>query len=345
MTILDKIKKGVYVIAEMSANHNGDLKKAIELIHIAKKSGADCLKIQTYTADSLTIDCDNEYFKIQGGLWDGYKLYDLYKGAATPYEWQKEIKKTCEEVGIDFLSTPFDKAGVDFLEDLGVEAYKVASFELVDLPLISYIAKKGKPMIVSCGMGTEEEISEAVEVMQSEGLSKEKIILLKCTSEYPAQAEDMNLVTIKEMSDEFGVTVGLSDHSMGITAPVVAVAMGARVIEKHFCLSRAEGGVDSAFSLEPHELHEMTEQVKKAYQAIGRPYYGPTKTEEKSLVFRRSLFVIKDIKVGEVITDAHIGVIRPGYGLKPKYLPDVIGKKAVEDVKRGTPINFDMVGR
>jgi len=341
MKLLDKIKSGVYIIAEMSANHNGDFQRSIELVHAAKEAGADCLKIQTYTADSLTIDCDNEYFRIKGGLWDGYKLYDLYKEAATPYEWQSHIKDECDKIGLDFLSTPFDPSGVDFLESLGVGAYKVASFELVDIPLIRYIAKKGKPMIVSCGMGTLEEISDAVDAICAEGLSKDKIVLLKCTSEYPAAVSDMNLSVIADMREQFGVTVGLSDHSMGIVAPVVAATLGAKVIEKHFCQSRVLGGVDSAFSLEPDELQQMVTAVQQAASAIGKVVYGPSGKEKDSVVFRRSIFAIKDITKGEALTSDNIRVIRPGYGAKPKYFDRLLGSYSSRDIKRGEPIMFE----
>ena len=338
MNLLNKIRSGVYIIAEMSANHNGDFNQAIELVHAAKNSGADCLKIQTYTADAVTIDCDNDYFRIKGGLWDGYKLYDLYKEASTPYEWNKAIKDECDKIGIDFLSTPFDRNGTDFLESLGVGVYKVASFELVDIPLIRHIAKKGKPMIVSCGMGTMEDIEDAVVAMRSEGLTNEQIILLKCTSAYPAAVADMNLTTIPDMAEKFGVVVGLSDHSMGIIAPTVAVSLGARVIEKHLCLSRDLGGVDSAFSLEPSEFSEMAGAARAAFLAKGEVKYGSSEKEKDSLVFRRSIFAVRDIEQGEAFTEDNIRVIRPGYGAKPKYYHELIGKKSEKAVKRGEPI-------
>ena len=338
MTLLEKIKTGIYVIAEMSANHNGDLKRALDIVNAAKESGADCVKIQTYTADSMTIDCKNDYFKIKGGLWDGYYLYDLYKEASTPYEWQSEIKKECERIGIDFLSTPFDKHSADFLEGLGVGAYKIASFELVDIPLIKHVARKGKLMIVSCGMGSYEEISDAVEAMIGEGLPNDNIILLKCTSEYPAQVNDMNLATIPDMMKKFGTEVGLSDHSMSIVPPITAVALGARVIEKHFCLSRADGGVDSAFSLEPHEFKQMAEAVRDAALSIGTISSGAKSNEESGKVFRRSIFAVSDIKKGEVFTESNIKIIRPGYGAKPKYFDEIIGTKSKLDYQRGEPV-------
>jgi pseudaminic acid synthase len=339
MTLMDKIKNSVYTIAEMSANHAGDIGNALKIVHAAKESGADCLKIQTYTADSLTIDCSNEYFQIKdGGLWDGYALYDLYKKAATPYDWQPMIKAECDKIGIDFLSTPFDEAGADFLEDMGVEAYKTASFELVHIPLIKHIAKKGKPMIVSCGMGSESDIMDAIDAMLGEGLSKEQIILLKCTSEYPAHFEDMNLLTIPDMERKFGCTVGFSDHSMGSAAAVTAVALGARLVEKHFCLSRAIKNPDSDFSVEPHEFSAMVNDVNAAFRARGKISYEPSEREGASTVFRRSLFAVSDIKKGEPFTAQNVRAIRPGFGIKPKFLDDVLRMKAARSIKRGMPL-------
>ncbi|GHU64210.1 N-acetylneuraminic acid synthase [Clostridia bacterium] len=343
MKLLDKIQNGVYTIAEMSANHAGKLENALEIVRAAKKAGADCLKIQTYTADSLTIDCDNEYFKIKGGLWDGYSLYQLYSEAATPYEWQTEIKAECERVGIDFLSTPFDRASVDFLETLGVEAYKVASFELVDIPLIRYIAKQGKPMIVSCGMGSMEEIQDAMDAMLGEGLSRGKIILLKCTSEYPAETKDMNLRTIADMIERFGVIVGLSDHSIGTLAPITAVALGAKVIEKHFCLSRDLKNPDSDFSTEPAEFAEMTNSVRQAYEARGVESYGPGDAEKSNLAYRRSIFAIEDIRMGDIFCNDNTRIIRPGAGLQPKYYDALIGSASKTNYRKGMPILMNEV--
>lgn len=341
--MLNKIQNGVYTVAEMSANHASDIENAFKIVHAAKNAGADCLKIQTYTADSMTINCDNEYFRIKGGLWDGYNLYCLYTEASTPYSWQAEIKAECEKVGIDFLSTPFDEAGADFLEKLEVEAYKVASFELVHIPLLKHIARKGKPMIVSCGMGGEEEIGDAVDVMTGEGLSREQIILLKCTSEYPARFEDMNLLTIPDMEKRFGCRVGFSDHSMGMAAPAVAVALGACVVEKHFCLSRAIKNPDSEFSMEPHEFAAMVQCVKEAAKLRGNASYEPCESEKASMVFRRSLFVVKDVKQGELLTTDNVRCIRPGYGMKPKFLNEVLGKRAAGAIVRGTPLNDEMI--
>ena len=248
----------VYVIAEMSANHAGKLENALEIVRQAAEAGADCVKIQTYTADTMTIDCDNEYFRIKGGLWDGYKLYDLYRDAGTPWEWQERIKEECEACGVDFLSTPFDRTAVDFLEGIGCEAYKIASFELVDIPLIEYAASKGKPMIISCGMGGVEEIQDAVAACRRQG--NEQVVLLKCCSEYPANYDDMNFATITDMRERFGVPVGLSDHSMGSIGAVVGVSLGAQVVEKHFCLSRAIKNPDSEFSMEPAEFAAMVRE-------------------------------------------------------------------------------------
>jgi pseudaminic acid synthase len=286
----------------------------------------------------MTIDCDNDFFTIKGGLWSGYTLYDLYKEAATPYEWQPQIKDECARVGIDFLSTPFDAAGADFLEGLGVEAYKVASFELVDVPLIRHIAQKGKPMIVSTGMGTIEEIQDAFDTILAEGLAKEQIVLLKCTSEYPAHYEDMHLATITDMLSRFGTYIGFSDHSLGTSAPVAAVAFGARLVEKHFCLSRNIAGPDSAFSAEPQEFAEMVRQVHEVYKAVGRPVYGPTTQERENLAFRRSIFAVKDIACGEVFTSDNIRVIRPGQGLPPKFYAGLLGQQSHRAYTKGSPI-------
>jgi N-acetylneuraminate synthase/pseudaminic acid synthase len=337
MKFLDKIQNGVYFIAEMSANHAGNLNNALEIVQAAKESGADCLKLQTYTADTMTIDCENKYFSIKGGLWDGYKLYDLYKQAHTPWEWHKPIKEECEKYGLDFLSTPFDKTAVDFLEELGVEFYKIASFELVDIPLIEYVARKGKPMIISCGMGSIEEIQDAVDACKNQG--NEQIILLKCTSEYPAIYSDMNVATITNMQERFGVKVGLSDHSMGHIAPVVAASLGACVIEKHFCLSRKIKNPDSDFSMEPQEFKEMVENINTALEIKGKADYSLTEKEKASIMFRRSIFAVKDIQVGEEFNAENISIIRPGYGVKPKYYNSLIEKCAKKSYKYGEPIN------
>ena len=330
----------VYVIAEMSANHAGKLENALAIVRQAAKSGADCVKIQTYTADTMTIDCDNEYFRIKGGLWDGYKLYDLYRDAGTPWEWQERIKEECEACGVDFLSTPFDRTAVDFLEGIGCEAYKIASFELVDIPLIEYAASKGKPMVISCGMGSVEEIQDAVDTCRRQG--NDKIVLLKCCSEYPANYSDMNLATIPDMRERFGVPVGLSDHSMGSIAAVVGVSLGAQVVEKHFCLSRAIKNPDSEFSMEPQEFAEMVRDVRSAAKIRGRVSYELTESEKASTVFRRSIFAVRDIQKGEEFTAENIRCIRPGYGTKPKFYFSLLKEQAPQDISRGSPLNVDV---
>ena len=342
MRLLEKMQKGeVYTIAEMSANHAGNLDYALKTVEAAKNAGADCLKIQTYTADTMTINCDNDYFKIKDGMWEGYTLYDLYSEASMPWEWQGKIKEKCDQVGIDFLSTPFDQSSVDFLENLGVGLYKVASFELVDIPLIEYIASKGKPMIISTGMGSVEEIEDAVNVCKSQG--NEQIVLLKCSSEYPASYEDMNLLTIVDMQKRFGVTIGLSDHSMGSLAPVVAVALGAQVIEKHFCVDRAIKTADSSFSMMPDEFKQMVEDVQNVQKIRGAANYQLSEKEKCNLKFRRSVFTVKDIDKGEYITGENTRVIRPGYGIKPIKYKEVLGKKTNVKIKRGTPVAEEWV--
>ena len=342
MRLYDYIKQNkTYTIAEMSANHAGSIERAKEIIYVAKESGADCIKLQTYTADTLTINCDNEYFHIGNGTWKGENLYQLYQKAYTPWEWQAELKEEAMKAGIDFLSTPFDKTSVDFLEDIGVEFYKIASFELIYIPFIEYIASKGKPIIMSTGMGSFDEIKEAVETIRSK--KNNNIILLKCSSAYPAISNDMNLNTIIDMKEKFEVPVGLSDHSMGSLAAVAAVAMGAQVIEKHFCLSREIENPDSSFSMEPHEFKQMVNDIRMVEKAKGIVSYGATKEEESNIVFRRSIFAVKDIKKGEIFTEENVRIIRPGQGLKPKYIKDVLGKKAKCDIKFGTPVSFELL--
>jgi len=340
MSLYERITNGVYFIAEMSANHAGNLDNALEIVRAAKKAGADCLKIQTYTADTMTIDCDNDYFRINGGLWDGYKLYDLYKEAFTPWEWHRDIKTECERLGLDFLSTPFDNTAVDFLEDLGVEFYKIASFELIDIPLIEHTASKGKPMVISCGMGSIEEIKDAVNACKRHG--NEQIVLLKCTSEYPAEPADMNLATIVDMRERFKLPIGISDHSMGSLSAVVAVSIGACVIEKHFCLSREIKNPDSEFSMEPDEFTKMVADCKTVLEVKGRVNYELTEKETASTAFRRSLFAVKDITEGEVFTAENVRSIRPGQGMKPKHYYELIGKLATRNIKRGEPITIDI---
>lgn len=338
---ISMVSSRCYIIAEMSANHAGSLERAIEIIHAAKEAGADCIKIQTYTADTMTIDCDNKYFQIVNGTWKGENLYKLYKKAYTPWEWQASLKEEAEKIGIDFLSTPFDTSSVDFLEELGVFAYKIASFELVDLPLIRYIASKNKPIIISTGMGSFDEIQEAIETIENEG--NQDIILLKCSSVYPAIPEDMNLKTISHLNEAFGYPVGLSDHTLGSVSAIAAVSIGAKVIEKHFCISRKIENPDSSFSMEPHEFSEMVKNIRDTEKALGKISYRVSKEEEKSIIFRRSIFSSENIKAGEVLSNQNIRIIRPGYGLKPKYFDDVIGKKATKDISFGVPITWGMV--
>lgn len=341
MKLLEKIKSGgIYTIAEMSANHAGKLENAYAIIKAAKKAGADCLKIQTYTADTLTLNCDNAYFRIQGGLWDGRTFYDLYRDACTPWQWQREIKVACEQEGLDFLSTPFDFTAVDFLEELNVQAYKIASPELNDIPLIEYVASKGKPMLISTGMATREEILAAVETCRRKG--NDQLILLKCTSEYPAKFADMNLSLIPDMIRHFGIPVGLSDHSMGHLAPVVAVTMGACVIEKHFCLDRAIENPDSPFSMEPAEFAQMVQNVNLAKAALGQPTYGLSKGENANI--RRSLFACRDIKAGEAFTKDNVRSVRPAYGLPPARYYEVLGRKAACHIPFGTPLKEEHLG-
>ena len=334
--IFEKIKNSeVYVIAEMSANHGGSLDTALQIVREVAKAGADCVKIQTYTADSITIDCNNEYFRIHGGLWDGYKLYDLYNEAGTPYGWHRDIKEECEKCGVDFLSTPFDFVSVDFLENLGVEAYKIASFELNDIPLIEYAASKEKPMIMSCGMAAPEDIQDAVDACHRVG--NDQIVLLKCCSEYPANWEDMHLGNIPDMRERFGVHVGLSDHSFGSIGAIVAISLGAQVIEKHVKIEGVESA-DSAFSMTVEEFEKMIQDIHNAKLIADGPDYSLSPQEQLSTVFRRSLFAVQDIKVGDTITRNNVRSIRPGYGIAPKYLNSIIGKKSTMNLKRGEPI-------
>lgn len=327
-----------YIIAEMSANHAGSLTRAKEIIHAAKEAGADCLKIQTYTPDTITIDCDNEYFRIDDGTWAGENLYGLYGKAYTPWEWQPLLKEEADKAGIDFLSTPFDNTAVDFLEEMGMEFYKVASFELVDLPLLKYIASKGKPIIMSTGMATLEEIEEAVQAIYQTG--NRKLALMKCSSAYPAKPAQMNLRTIADIRERFRLPVGLSDHSMGSLSAMTAVALGGCILEKHFCLGREIENPDASFSMTPEEFKSMVQDVRNVEAAMGKAFYGPMEQEMTNLAFRRSIFVVKDMKAGEPFTAENIRVIRPSAGLKPKYYEEVLGKCAVHDLKRGTPLDW-----
>lgn len=349
-----KIGEGcpAYIIAEMSGNHNQSFDRAVEIIRAMKESGADAVKLQTYTADTLTIESDRPEFTIGGDtLWGGKTLYELYEEAATPWEWHPKLKKIANDLGMDLFSTPFDPTATDFLEEMGVPAYKIASFELVDTPLIEHIARKGKPIIISTGMGSRKEIAAAVETVRL--ADNDQLILLKCTSAYPALPKEANLKTIPDMRTRFGVPVGLSDHTLGFCVPVAAVSLGACVIEKHFCMSRNEKGIDSAFSLEPNEFKEMAEAVRKAESnpdavnvdpiVLGEVSYTHTEHEKSCVPFRRSLFVVENIRKGEVFTTNNVRSIRPGNGMPPKELPNVLGKKAKQDIRRGTPLQYEFL--
>jgi pseudaminic acid synthase len=330
-----------YIVAEISANHHHRMEEAEALIHAAKEAGADAVKLQTYTPDTMTIDSTNDDFMIKGGLWGGRSLYDLYGEAYTPWDWQKHLKSVADELGIHLFSTPFDASAVDFLEGLGMPAYKVASFELVDIPLIRRIAQTGKPIIMSTGLASFEEIGEAVTAARNEGNSQ--LLLLHCVSAYPAPVEEMDLRTIPHLAESFGVPVGLSDHTLSAEVSVGSVAMGACVVEKHFIRSRLDGGPDSAFSLEPHELRAMIEGVRTVEKALGSVRYAPTESETNNLVFRRSLYVVEEMAVGEAFTEQSVRSIRPGFGLAPKHLPDVLGRTATKAIKRGTALHWDLV--
>jgi pseudaminic acid synthase len=331
--------KRTYIIAELSANHNQNFEQAVAMVHAAKEAGADAVKLQTYTPDTMTILSDKEYFRIGGGTpWDGRTLYDLYSKAYMPWEWQPKLKKIADEIGIDLFSTAFDPTAVDFLEEMGVPVHKVASFEIVDIPLIEKMARTGKPLIISTGMATLGEIEEAVHAARRAGATQ--IILLKCTSAYPAPPEEINLRTIPHLAEAFGVPVGISDHTLGIAVPVAAVALGACIVEKHFTLSRDIPSPDNVFSLEPHEFQAMVEAIRTAEKALGSVSYKVTEQESASRVFRRSLFVVKDIKAGEVFTEDNIRSIRPGNGLSPSFFPEVIGRRAAYDITTGSPLTF-----
>ena len=325
------------IIAELSANHNGDKQIAIDTIRAAKKAGADAIKLQTYTPDTITIDCDNEYFQIQEGLWEGKTLYELYGEAYTPWEWHEELFKVAEEEGLICFSSPFDKTAVDFLEELNTPAYKIASFEIQDIPLIEYAASKGKPIIMSTGIATKDDIELAVDTCRKVG--NEEIILLKCTSSYPAPIELANLRTMVDMKKRFGVEVGLSDHTLGNTVPMVATSLGAKVIEKHFILDKSIGGPDADFSLDLEEFSSMVMAVREAEKALGEVTYELSEKVEKNKKFARSLFAVKDINKGEKFTEENVRSIRPGFGLHPKFLTSLIGRKAKSKFKSGTPIN------
>ena len=332
----------VFIIAELSANHNQSLELALKTIKAMKDSGADAVKIQTYTADTITIDCNNEYFQIkQGTVWDGKTLYKLYQEAYTPWEWQPKLKEYAESLGLIFFSSPFDKSAVDFLEELNVPAFKVASFEITDIPLIEYIASKNKPVIISTGIAQFEDIQEAVNACKRKG--NNQIALLKCTSAYPAPLDEVNLLTIPDLAEKFDTVAGLSDHTLGITVPIAAVSVGARIIEKHFILDRNLGGPDASFSLEPREFKNMAGSIREAEKALGIVTYELTSKQKIGREFSRSVFVVTDMKKGELFSEKNVRSIRPGYGIHPKFLPEIIGKKAKLDLKKGTPMKWEYV--
>lgn len=332
----------VYIVAEMSANHNRDFNQALRIIEAAKEAGADAIKIQTFTADTMTINVQNEFFKIKNTIWNGKNLYDLYSEASTPWEWQPKLKEAANKLGLEFFSTPFDPSAVDFLEKLDVPVYKVASFELVDLQLLKRIAKTGKPVIMSTGMASLADISEAVKVFKESG--GKQIALLKCTSAYPAPPEGMNLRTIPNLAKIFEVPVGLSDHSIGIETAIAAVALGACIVEKHFTLSRDLYGPDSSFSIEPEELQTLVRAIRRVEKALGSVCFGTTEQEKSSIVFRRSLFAVKDIEINEEFTEENVRSIRPGFGLHTRHLEEVIGCRAKTYIPKGSPLDWDMIG-
>lgn len=330
-----------YIIAEVSGNHNGDLHRAKKIMKLAREQGADAVKLQTYTADTMTIDCDLEDFRVKGGLWDGHTLYSLYQWAQTPFEWQAELFHYGREIGITVFSTPFDETAVDLLEGLDAPAYKIASFEAVDLPLIRRVARTGKPMIISTGMATREEIGEAVEAARESGC--EQLILLHCVSGYPTPVDQSDLLSIPDLANRFGVVTGLSDHTLDIVTSIASVALGAKVIEKHVTYRRADGGPDAAFSLEPEELGRLCRDTKAAWSALGSVAEGRKPVEEANAAFRRSIYVVRDVAPGEVLTRDNIRIIRPGFGLAPKHFEAVLGRRARTAITRGTALTQDLV--
>ena len=330
-----------FIIAEMSANHNGDICRAFKIMEEAKKAGASAIKLQSYTHDTITIDCDKDEFQVKGGLWGGQTLYDLYKGAHMPWDWHEPLFEKAKSLGITIFSSPFDFSAVDLLESLNAPAYKVASFEVIDLPLIKRIAQTGKPLIISTGMASKHEIGAAIKTATENGC--EDLVILHCVSEYPADASGYNLRTIPDMSKEFGVLVGLSDHTIDNATALASIALGACVIEKHVTLDRKGGGVDDTFSLEPAELKQLCTDAKTAWQSLGRVSYERSKAEQANSQFRRSLYVVKDIVKGEELTEENIKSIRPGYGLHPQYYYEVMGKIACQDIQRGTALQFALI--
>jgi len=330
-----------FIIAEMSANHNKNFDKAVKIIEAAKQAGADAVKLQTYKPDTITMNCNNEYFQIQDTIWKGKNLYQLYEEAYTPWEWQPKLKEIADRLGIILFSTPFDHTAVAFLESMEVPAYKIASFENNDIPLIEKVAQTGKPIILSTGLASLEEIDEAVKTIKRNGNSQ--IALLKCTSAYPAPPNEMNLKTIPHMANTFKVPVGLSDHTLGSCVSVAAIALGSAIIEKHLTLSRSDPGPDNSFSMEPHEFEEMVSEIRIAEQALGKINYDITSKQKENRIFRRSLFVVKDVNKGEFFTKDNIRSIRPGHGIHTRHFKDIIGKKAKKSIDRGTPLNWDLV--
>ena len=328
----------VFIIAELSANHNGSLETAIETIHAAKRAGADCIKLQTYTADTITIDCDKDDFIIKDTIWNGRKLYDLYKEAYTPWEWHLKLFETAREIGLECFSSPFDKTSVDLLETLNTPAYKIASFEITDIPLIEYVASKGKPVIISTGIAEIEDIELALDACRRMG--NNDIALLKCTSSYPAPIYEANMVMIKDLAEKFNVISGLSDHTIGTTVPIVATTFGAKIIEKHFILDRAIGGPDASFSMNEQEFTEMVKGIREAEMAIGNIDYTLTTKQLKGKEFSRSLYVIEDINIGDEFNENNVKSIRPGYGLHPKYYKQILGIKSNLNMKKGDRFNF-----
>lgn len=331
-----------FIIAELSANHMNDFNIAVKTIEAIAESGADAVKFQTFTPDTITLNCDNEYFQIkQGTLWDGQLLYDLYEDAYMPWDWQPKLKKIAENLGLIVFSSPFDKTSVDFLEDMDVPAYKIASFEITDIPLIKYVASKNKPIIISTGIAEKKDIELAIQSCLNEG--NDKLAILKCTSSYPAPYEEINLRTINDMEKKFNTTVGLSDHTLGSEIAIAAVTLGAKIIEKHFILDKKLGGPDCEFSMEPQEFEKMVKAIRNTEKALGKVNYKLSDKTRKNREFSRSLFISKDIKKGELITEENIKSVRPGFGLHPKYLEEILGKKAKKDLKKGTPFKKDFV--
>jgi pseudaminic acid synthase len=334
----------VFIIAELSANHNGSLENALATIKAAKRAGADAIKLQTYTPDTITLDAKTDDFKLkQGTIWDGKYLYDLYKEAYTPWDWHEKLFLAAKEEGLICFSSPFDNTAVDLLESLDAPAYKIASFEITDIPLIEYTASKGKPVIISTGIATEEDIQLALEACKRAG--NEQVILLKCTSSYPAPINEANMIMVEDLAKRFGLISGLSDHTMGITVPVVATTLGAKVIEKHFILDRSIGGPDASFSLNEEEFTAMVKAVREAEVAVGKVDYSLTEKQQKGREFSRSLYVAKDIKAGGLITEENIRSVRPGYGLHPKYYKSILGRKIKQDVRKGQPLNWELFSR